>query len=566
MKKSYSARFISWRFYLVVIVIFLVVLGLICRLIDLTVIHRHFLQTQGKMRIYRIQTVPAFRGMIMDRKGDPLAVSAPVFSVWVNPSELDVLSPNLPVLSGLLQIKLKELNKKVLEAQKKDKVFLYLKRGLSPLVATKIKALKMRGIFLQQDYKRFYPEGEAAAHVVGFTNVDDRGQEGLELAYQDWLSGVPGKRAVLKDRKGRIVEEVQEMKKEISGRDLVLSIDRRIQYLAYRELLNGVQLSDAVSGSVVVLDTKTGEVLAMANVPSYNPNHRTDVQGDELRNRAVTDVFEPGSTIKAFSVASALDSGLYKPETVIDTSPGWLRVGRNLVRDEHEKGPMTVTHIVQISSNVGVTKMILTIPPNQLWNLLHRVGFGQPTGIGFPGERAGELANRTEWKPFALATLAFGYGISVTPLQLTAAFSVIANKGVKYPISLLKISEMPKGERVMNPVVANQMLMLLRAVVSKGGTGYPAAIPGYQVAGKTGTAIIAGPLGYKEKHYVSTFVGIAPVSNPRFIVTVVIRDPRGSQYYGGMVSGPVFKKIMEGTLRIYDIPPDDVDVLANKAL
>ncbi|MHB1947518.1 MAG: peptidoglycan D,D-transpeptidase FtsI family protein [Gammaproteobacteria bacterium] len=564
MRRGVQATFIAWRYYLITLVILLIVAGLIARLIDLAVIKRHFLQIQGDARVLRVVNTPSFRGMITDRNGYPLAISTSVFSIWVNPKDFSATQEDYAELSKLLKIKKSDIQRLIQQSKNKNREFTYLKREVSPEVAVKIKALRIPGLYQLQGYKRFYPEGEVAAHVIGFTNVDDQGQEGLELAYNDWLSGQPGKDIVVKDRLGRVVSEVKQIQQQKPGSDITLSINRRIQYLAYRELLEGVKKNLAASGSVVVLDVKTGEVLAMVNQPSFNPNNRADTKLDALRNRAVTDTFEPGSTIKAFTVATALDSGKYKPNTIIDTYPGWLRVGHNLVKDEHSKGPMTVTQILQISSNVGATKMILTLPPNSLWHLLHRVGFGEETGIYFPGERSGALVKRDVWPPFALATLSFGYGISATTLQLARAYATIANEGIKIPLSLLKLDKPPEGKRVMDERIAKQMLIMLESVVAKGGTAEAANIPGYHVAGKTGTAKMVGDHGYEKHHYTSSFVGVAPVSHPRILVAVVIQDPQGKQYYGGLVSGPVFKNIMEGALRMLNIPPDDPEALEAK--
>jgi cell division protein FtsI (penicillin-binding protein 3) len=567
VRSKFQSAFIAWRFYFVVSFILILVTGLVVRMVDLTVFKQSFLLGQGNSRAVRIVNTPSFRGMITDRNGYPLAISTSVFSVWANPEDFVKDEAQLKKLSQLLGMKSKDLTQLVQLYVAKKREFVYLKRGVSPEIAQKIRALKLPGVFLQQDYKRYYPEGEVASQVIGFTNVDDHGQEGLELGYNQWLSGMPGKRLVVKDRLGREISEIKSIQEQKAGNDLTLSINRRIQYLAYRELLQGVKDNLAQSGSVVVLDTRTGEVLAMVNQPSFNPNNRVGEKTENFRNRAVTDTFEPGSTIKAFSIASALDSKKYTPDTIIDTYPGWLRVGKNLVRDEHSKGPMTVTQILQISSNVGVTKIILSLPPDQLWSLLHRVGFGEATGIEYPGEQSGKLLKQDPWKPFALATLSFGYGISVTPLQLAQAYAVIANQGIKRPVTLLRLEKAPAGKRVMEADVAAQMMQLLEAVVEKkGGTGFIARIPGYRIAGKTGTARMLGPSGYLKDHHESSFVGIIPATQPRLIVAVVIHDPQGKKYFGGDVAAPVFKNIAEGALRILNIPPDDPDTLQKKAI
>lgn len=557
MKTGHPATFIAWRFYLLLFFIFLMIVGLVLRVVDLTIIKQPFLKAQGDARVIRSVEIPAFRGIITDRNGYPLAISASVFSVWINPKEFTYTSLYLTKLSHLLAVPSDKIQSIVNHSKLKGREFTYLKRDVSPQIAKQIKSLKLPGLYLQPDYKRYYPEAEVAAHLVGFTNVDDEGQEGLELAYNDWLKGKSGKKRVIKDRLGREISIVQALREQKPGHDLVLSINRRIQYLAYRELVEGVATNQAESGSIVVLDAKTGEILAVTNWPSFNPNRFPSKRDNSFRNRALTDVFEPGSIIKAFSVASAIDSGRYKPDTVIDTAPGWMRVGHNLVKDEHNNHNLTVTQALQLSSNVGITKMILSLPPNQLWSLLHRVGFGEITGTSFPGERAGMLPRRTTWKPFTLATLAFGYGISVTPLQLAQAYGVLANNGMKIPLSLLRMDKPPVGEQVMDPTVAHQMLHLLEAVVSKGGTGERAHIPGYRVAGKTGTAEMVGIKGYQKQHNISSFVGIAPVTDPRLVVAVVIRDPQGKNHHGGFVAAPVFEKVMEGALLSLNIPPDD---------
>ncbi|HEX4045712.1 MAG TPA: penicillin-binding protein 2 [Gammaproteobacteria bacterium] len=560
MKKSppsspSPAFFIRWRFYFVLILIAAAVAGLGWRIFDLAILDQHFLRKQGDERVLRMVSTPAFRGMIVDRHGYPLAVSTSVYSAWINPPTFAPDKTALAALAKVLQMKPNAIL--ALVKQKKQREFVYLKRSLAPELAAQIKALAIPGVFLQQEHRRYYPEGEVMAQVIGFTNVDDQGQEGMELGYNEWLQGEPGKKWVIKDRLGRIIADVQQVQEQKPGRELVLSIDRRIQYLAYRELLAGITRYQARAGSAVVLDVKTGEVLAMVNYPSFNPNNRSGQEAREwYRNRAVTDLFEPGSTIKAFSVATALDSERYQPDTMIDTHPGWLRVGRETVKDRKNNGPLTVTQILQLSSNVGVTKMILDVPPNNLREILHKVGFGEITGVGFPGEQNGVLVQPPRWGDFTLATLAFGYGLSVTPLQLARAYAVLANNGVKLPVSLLRQSSMPVGEQVIRAPIAQQMLVLLEKVVSKGAGGEKANVPGYRVAGKTGTAQMASEGGYARRRYISSFVGIAPVSQPRFVVAVVIHEPSGKEYYGGLVAGPVFEKIMEGTLRMMDVPPD----------
>lgn len=556
--KRTTISFISWRFYLALSVIAILISALIFRVVYLTLIKQNFLRTEGNARTIRVVDIPAFRGMIVDRNGNPLAVSAEVYSVWVNPQEFILTTSLGRYFHKHLAVKPTVLQKALAGDKAKGREFRYLKRGIEPEVAEQLEKLIVPGLYLQREYKRFYPEGEVIAHVLGFTNIDDKGQEGLELAYNDWLQGVPGKKVVIRDRLGHVVSDIKVLQDQKPGKHLVLSIDRRIQYLAYRELMAGIQENKARSGTAVVLDVKTGEVLAMANYPSFNPNRRQPGKKEIYRNSAITDVFEPGSTIKAFTVVSALDNGKFKPDTVIDTYPGWMRVGKNVIHDEENHGLLTVTQIVQISSDVGTTKMVLALPPERLWDLLHRVGFGETTGIEFPGEQIGVLVKHPVWSPFVVATLAFGYGISVTPVQLARAYAVLANGGIKLPVTILHRDQPQTGEQVMNPRIAQQMLTLLESVVTKGGTGARARIPGYRVAGKTGTARIAGLHGYQERRYESSFVGIAPVTHPALVVAVIVHDPQGKHYYGGQVSGPIFARIMEGALRILNVKPDAV--------
>ncbi len=562
MKEKITISFSAWRFYLLNFFIVAVVIGLMARIIDLTVIKRQFLQGQGNARALRVQEASAFRGMITDRNGYPLAISASVFSVWVNPEEFDVTSKKLQTLAHLLNLKPKAIQASIQHALKKDRQFVYIKRQVPPIITQQLRAENIPGVYFQQDYKRFYPEGEIAAHVLGFTNIDDHGQEGIELAYNDWLGGVAGKTLVVKDRTGRVINDVRKLQQQKPGNDLHLSLNRRIQYLAYLELLEGVKKNLAVSGSVVVLDIKTGEVLAMVNQPSFNPNKMAGQKKETFRNRAVTDSFEPGSTMKSFSIATALASKKFKPDTLVDTTPGWIHIDRYTIHDEHNKGLINVMQVLQYSSNVGVSKIMLTLPPDNLWNFLQHLGFGEITEIAFPGEQAGRLIKPRIWTPIALASLSFGYGISVTTLQLAHAYATLANDGIKVPLSLLRVEKPPVGERVLDKKTAHQMLDMLQSVLAKGGTGEPARVPGYLVAGKTGTALIsAAGQGYQKHHYTSSFVGIAPVSHPRLVVAVVMHDPQGKQFLGGYVSGPVFEKIMEGSLRILNIPPDDPGVL-----
>jgi cell division protein FtsI (penicillin-binding protein 3) len=550
-----------WRYRIVLLLLFLASMGLIWRVVDLTIINRTFLKKQGDARTERIVPIPAYRGMITDRNGDPLAISTPVASVWVNPQEIAASSKEIAELASLLEMTPSELKAKLKQNQNKE--FVYLKRGMEPAVADQIKDLKVAGIYVQREFHRYYPEGEVTAHVLGFTNVDDKGQEGIELAYNDWLQGVSGSKKVIKDRMGRIVEEVGTVREPRPGQDLTLSIDRRIQYLAYRELADGVKKYEAISGSVVVLNVKTGEILAMVNTPSYNPNDRSSrvaAHDGRYRNRAVTDVYEPGSTIKSFSMTNALLSGRYHSNSTIDTAPGWMMIDGKKVQedDNHNLGVIDLTTILARSSNVGIAKITLSLPPDRLWNLLHTVGFGQLTDSGFPGERAGQLVERNKWPPFALATLSFGYGMSVTTLQLAQAYNVFANQGVKRPVTFLKLDKPAAGEQVIEANVAKEILTMLESVLETGGTATEAKVPGYRVTGKTGTARVVGENGYEKHRHNSSFVGIAPASDPQLLIAVVLNDVKGSRYYGGYSAGPIFSQIMGGALQLMDIPPDNL--------
>lgn len=548
-KKGHYARL--WT----LIVFFLFLLSAILwRVLDLTILHRQFLQGQGYARSVRVVDIPAYRGMITDRQGTPLAVSTPVQSVWVNPKTFSATSKQITQLSRLLNIPVKTLKERVGRAQSRE--FLYLKRQLPPVLTKKIEALQIPGLNFQQEFKRYYPAGDSTAQLVGFTNIDDIGIEGLELAYQDWLMGINGKKRVVRDRMGQVIEELGVIREPRPGHDLVLSIDDRIQYLAYHELQTTLTKFAAKSGSVVVIDAKNGEILATANAPSFNPNARERYTRDSYRNKALTDTFEPGSVIKPFSIASALESGLIKPETIIDTRPSWMIVHGHTIRDIHNYGVLDVTGVLQHSSNVGVTKMILLSPPEQLIGLLQRCGFSERTESGYPGESDGWMVNAKDANPFVLATLGFGYGLSVTALQLAKAYLVFANQGRSLPVTLIHNQPPAPGEQVVREKTAQQILTMMEAVLGNEGTGKSARVPGYRVAGKTGTARIAGKRGYEANRHIASFVGIAPVSDPRLVVMVVIHEPTRLGYYATQVAAPLFAQVMSGALRILEIPPD----------
>lgn len=532
----------------------LLLLVLIWRMVDLTVLHRQFLQGQGNARSLRVIDIPAYRGMITDRNGTPLAISTPVESVWVNPKEFESEKEQFMQLAKYLRITPKYLSRKLVDAE--DREFLYLQRQIPPSLSKQIAALKIPGIYFQKEFKRFYPDSDSVSQVIGFTNVDDEGIEGIELAHDEWLKGIVGKKRVIKDRMGRVIEELGVIKEPRPGHDLALSIDMRLQYFAYSELLKTVEQFGAKSGSVVIIDTETGEILAIANVPSYNPNARSHYDRKTYRNRALTDAFEPGSVIKPFSIASALESGLFTPDTIIDTNPSWMKVHGRIVKDVHNYGVLDVTGVLRHSSNVGVTKMILASPPEQLIGMLRLSGFGQRTETAYPGESEGSMVREKDANEFVLATMGFGYGLSVTAVQLAKASLIFANKGRSMPVSLLHNNTLTSGTQVMPAKTAEQVLAMMEAV-TKDGTGRKAQVPGYRVAGKTGTARIAGKEGYKDRRYTASFLGIAPVSNPRFAVVVVIHEPSRKGYYATAVAAPLFSKVMGNALRMYNVPTDE---------
>jgi cell division protein FtsI (penicillin-binding protein 3) len=537
---------------------------LVWRAVDLQFLHQAFYQEQGDARSLRVVSIPAHRGMITDRNNEPLAISTPVDSIWADPQELMTVPAQWPRLAKLLELNVRSIKARLRENGNRE--FVYLKRHVPPALAEQVMALDIPGVFSQREYRRYYPAGEVAGHVLGFTNVDDVGQEGAELAYERLLRGTPGSMRVIKDRLGHIVETVERINEPVPGRDLKLSIDRRIQYLAYRELKAAVQENRAASGSAVVLDAKTGEVLAMVDQPTYNPNNRDSLRSSHYRNRAVTDVFEPGSTVKPFTIAMALESGHYRPDTLIDTAPGTLRVGPNTVHDTHDYGLIDVSTVIAKSSNVGASKIALSLPPERLWTLFHQVGFGSLSEADFPGEAVGSLPDYHRWYPIDRATFSFGYGLSVSTLQLARAYAALAAGGVIKPVSFVPVEHEPEGERVMNTKTARQVIAMLEGVVSDEGTGALAGVPGYHVAGKTGTVRKSASGGYAEDNYISLFAGMLPAKQPRLVMVVVINDPRSDQYYGGMVAAPVFSRVMSGVVRLLDIAPDDLPSLSRQKI
>ncbi len=556
-----TASFRIRRFLLLGLVISFAVL-LSWRAVDLHVVQHDFLKYQGDSRHLRVVKVAAHRGNITDRDGEPLAVSTPVVSVWANPQELMAERKAVAKLARILNMRVDRINRLI--ARHGGREFAYIKRHINPDVADKIQQADLPGIYTQREYRRYYPAGEVASHLVGFTNIDDVGQEGVELAYDELLSGTPGSKRVIRAGRGQLVENVESISQMQPGEDLVLSIDRRLQYLAYRELKAAVKRNKARSGTVVLLDVKTGEVLAMVNQPSFNPNRRKRGGKSRYRNRAVTDVFEPGSTIKPFTIVAALESGQYKSNTRINTAPGQLRVGKNTVRDMHDYGMLDVSRVLTKSSNVGASKIALSLDADQMWSVFRRIGIGEHTGSTFPGEVTGVLPVYKRWRQFQQATLSFGYGMSVTALQLASAYSVLAADGVKRPVSLFKLDKAPEGEQVIRAGVARSVRAMLETVLGPEGTGRKARVEGYSVAGKTGTVHKSTAGGYAEDRYISLFAGMAPANNPRLVAVVMIDEPRGEDYYGGLVAAPVFSRLMSGALRLLDVPPDRLPVLETR--
>lgn len=529
-------------------------LGLLWRAVDLQLVDHGFLARQGDARFSRIAEIAAHRGTITDRHGEPLAVSTPVDSVFANPKELALASDQLPRLAKILKRDRQELTRRI--TSNLDREFLYLARHMQPSEAYKVKALGVPGVYLTREYRRYYPAGEVAGHILGFTSIDDEGQEGLELAFDHWLAGEDGAKRVIQDRYGRIVQDVESIRPVRPGRDLVLSIDLRIQYLAYRELKSAILRQRAKSGSVVVLDVISGEVLAMVNQPAYNPNDRDQIKARVYRNRAATDIFEPGSSVKPFVVAAALASGRYDERSIIDTSPGFYKVGIKIIEDKHDLGRVDLATVLARSSNVGMSMMALKLEPGQLWTTLSGLGFGQVTASGYPGESAGLLTHYSHWRPISIATLSYGYGLSVTPLQLAHAYATIGSLGLRRPVSFLRVAETVGGERALDERVCRSLLGMLESVVMPTGTGLRAAIPGYRVAGKTGTAWKSNAGGYSTDRYMAVFGGVAPASNPRLAAVVMIDEPGAGLYYGGDVAAPVFSGVVGGALRLLAVAPD----------
>ncbi|MBT8091022.1 MAG: penicillin-binding protein 2 [Gammaproteobacteria bacterium] len=552
-KQKAARRFVG-RVTVVLAFFALVAATLVGRAVYLQVLDKDFLNKQADTRHLRTERISAHRGTISDRNGEPLAISTPVDSIWVNPKEFASAVDDIPRLARALEVDSRTLMRRITRSM--DKEFLYLKRHLNPEQAEKVLLLNLPGINVQREYRRYYPASEVTGHLLGFTNIDDEGQEGLELAFNHWLAGESGAKRVLKDRLGRSIENVESIRPAHHGKDLKTSIDLRLQYFAYRSLKAAIKSYEARSGSIVVLDVKTGEVLAMVNQPTYNPNDRSQFAAARYRNRAITDIFEPGSSIKPLVVAAALESGQYRPSSVVDTAPGYVNVGAKRIEDRRNLGRVSLTTILARSSNVGVTKLAMTLEPDQLWDTMTQFGFGTLTTSGFPGESAGMLTHFSHWQPISQATLAYGYGVSVTPLQLAQAYAVIGDDGGLRPISLVRLEQPNDGRQVISQETAAAVRRMLEEVVRPGGTGTKASIDGYRIAGKTGTAWKFATGGYSEDKYISIFAGLAPASNPRLATVVVIDEPRGELYYGSDVAAPVFADVMAESLRLLAVAPD----------
>lgn len=541
-----------WRSRLLLVAFAGAFVFLLGRAVYLQGLHNDFLQAKGESRYSRVLEIPANRGRISDRNGEPVAISTPVKSVWAVPEEVRMDRRQLSRLAALLELPPREIQKRLKDARGD---FVFLKRQIPPETAARVAELRIPGLSESREYRRYYPGGDVMAHVLGFTGVDDSGQEGVELAFQDRLAGKPGSRRVIKDRLGQIVEDVESIRAAQNGRDLTLALDARIQNVAFGQLKSAILRYRARAGAIVVVDVNTGEVLALANFPTYNPNNRSRLSGAQLRNRAVTDTFEPGSTLKPFTIALALESGRVRPDTVIATAPGSLSIGPAIIRDAHAERALTVAQVIQKSSNVGAAKIALSLPAEAMWEMFQHVGFGAPPGLDFPGEASGKLRPYRSWRTIEQATMSYGHGISVSLVQLVRAYSIFARDGELVPLSLLKLDAPPPVQRVVSAHTARMVRAMLELAVHRGGTAPRAQIAGYRVAGKTGTAHKQENGSYAPDKYVSSFVGFAPASRPRLAIAVMIDEPKG-EYYGGKVAAPVFAEVMAAALRILDVAPD----------
>ena len=542
-----------WRSKFIVAALAVAFAGLAGRAAYVQVFGNDFFQRQGEVRFARTLELPANRGRVLDRNGLILASSVVAQSIWAIPEDVDRAEPKLRQLAKLLEMPLADLRKRL---QVEDKTFVWVKRQVDEPVAKEIAALGIKGIYQRREYKREYPEGEAAAHVVGFTNVEDRGQEGVELAFNQQLSGKAGSRRVIKDRLGRVVEDVRDVIPPVDGPDLQISIDSKVQYFAYQKLKEAVLIHKARAGSVVVLDTQTGEVLALANYPSYNPNRRANLSGEQLRNRALTDSFEPGSTMKPFITSLALDKGLVTPDTLINTAPGRITIGGSTISDSHPNDVLTVAQIIKKSSNVGTVKLAMQMSPREMWETYAQAGFGQKPQLPFPGAVTGRLRPYKTWRPIEQATMSYGYGLSASLFQLAQAYTIFARNGELIPVTLQKTEQPAGGVRVFSEKNAVAVRAMLQMAAGPGGTGARAQTMGYSVGGKSGTARKQEGKGYADKKYRSFFVGLAPVESPRIVVAVMVDEPTNGQYFGGAVAAPVFSETVQQTLRILGVQPD----------
>ena len=551
-------KFDSVRLYLAIGFFVAVTVALCARVVVLNIVDNDFLQDQGDARTIRIERINAHRGMIQDRRGKPLAISSPVVSLWANPQELLEAEESIDSLAQMLEVSTQEFRAKL--DRNKDRSFVYLRRHLPPAVANEILALKTKGVYSEREYHRYYPAGEVAAHIVGFTDIDDRGQEGIELAFDEWLNGTPGKKKVLKNLYGDIVRDIMPMAEAEPGKNLELSVDLRIQYLAYRELKSAISYYNAKAGSVVILDVQTGEILALVNQPSYNPNNRAQLDLAAVRNRAATDIFEPGSTVKPFTVAVALQSGKYTKDSIVDTNPGFVKVGSKTIPDPVNYGELDLGGIIEKSSQVGITKLALSLDEYDIWGMFAAVGFGESTGIGIMGESSGYLPSHRRWKDIERATFAYGYGLQITPLQLASSYLTIATGGIKRPLSLVGRSAV-SDQRVMSKAIASDLIEMLKRV-TESGTGSKAAMDAYSVAGKTGTARKVGEDGYDDTRHIAFFAGLTPAESPRLVGIVLIDEPKGNLYGGGAIAAPVFSRVMAGALRLLNVTPNYPDKAA----
>ena len=564
-RKPKSAKPLTpWRRYSVVVAFMLLTTALLAKTLDMQILHSEFFERQGDARQLRTIAISAHRGDIVDRNGEPFAVSAPVNSIWLNPQVTQYHLDEVVGVAKLLSLDVISLKEKIKNNIKRE--FLYLKRHVSPGLSEEVMSKKVPGVALLNEYRRYYPSGEVSAHIIGFSDIDDNGQEGIELAFDDWLKGHPGKKRVIRDRLGRAFDDIERIKSAQPGKKIKLSIDKRLQYLTYRTLKAAVLKHNAVAGSAVVLDVHTGEVLAMVNQPSFNVNDRKQMKPQAMRNRAVTDVFEPGSTMKPITIAAALESGRWKPYYKVETAPGKMMINGNPIRDEKNYGDLDVGGVLEKSSNVGISKIALAMDAEEQWSMYRDLGFGVSTGSGFPGEVDGRLSLNASDNDFVRASMAFGYGVSVTPLQLAHAYSAIAADGILHPVSFLldedseQESESKKsvaGKRVMSAETAQAVRKMMQRVISD-GTGKRGAVANYSVAGKTGTVhkFVAG--GYAEDRYLSIFSGMVPADNPELVMVVMINEPRNGEYFGGLVAAPVFSKVMSGAMRLLDVAPDRI--------